>query len=92
MGPFPSGRHNQSMIVTPCRSITFSMARGRSSMLLKRTGRRDGISCSLFARMVVAESLIADARAKGVKVKFDVEGGRYYVLIGLAAPDVRFWG
>jgi DNA-binding transcriptional regulator LsrR (DeoR family) len=28
---------------------------------------------------VVAASLIADARAKGIKVKFDVEGGRYYV-------------
>jgi hypothetical protein len=27
----------------------------------------------------VAGSLIADARTKGVKVKFDVEGGRYYV-------------
>ena len=27
----------------------------------------------------VAGSLIADARAKGVKVKFDDEGGRYYV-------------
>jgi hypothetical protein len=26
-----------------------------------------------------AASLIADARAKGVKVKFDVEDGRYYV-------------
>ena len=26
-----------------------------------------------------ASSLVADARAKGVKVKFDVEGGRYYV-------------
>ena len=28
---------------------------------------------------VVAASFIADARAKGIKVKFDVEGGRYYV-------------
>ena len=26
-----------------------------------------------------AASFIADARANGIKVKFDVEGGRYYV-------------
>ena len=37
------------------------------------------ISTKLGVNKVASASLIADARAKGVKVKFDVEGGRYYV-------------
>ena len=37
------------------------------------------ITYKLVVSKFVAESLIADARAKGVKIKFDVEGGRYYV-------------
>jgi DNA-binding transcriptional regulator LsrR (DeoR family) len=37
------------------------------------------IAAKLQISKAAASSLIADARAKGVKVKFDVEGGRYYV-------------
>ena len=37
------------------------------------------ITEKLGVSKVVAASFIADARAKGIKVKFDVEGGRYYV-------------
>ena len=37
------------------------------------------ISTKLGVSKVTATYLIADARAKGVKVKFDVEDGRYYV-------------
>ena len=37
------------------------------------------ISTKLGVNKIASGSLIADARAKGVKVKFDVEGGRYYV-------------
>jgi predicted ArsR family transcriptional regulator len=37
------------------------------------------ISTKLGVSKVAAASLIAVARAKGTKVKFDVEGGRYYV-------------
>ena len=37
------------------------------------------ITEKLGVSKVVAASFIADARAKGIKVKFDIEGGRYYV-------------
>ncbi|MGC2454718.1 MAG: hypothetical protein WA592_18345 [Pseudolabrys sp.] len=37
------------------------------------------ISTKLGVSKMISGGLIADARAKGVKIKFDVEGGRYYV-------------
>jgi RIO-like serine/threonine protein kinase len=46
--------------------------------LVDRASLKD-ITDKLGVGKVAAASLIADARTKGVKVKFDVEGGRYYV-------------
>jgi hypothetical protein len=37
------------------------------------------ISTKLYVNNVAAASLIADARRKGVKIKYDVESGRYHV-------------
>lgn len=37
------------------------------------------IAQKLTVGKTAASSLIADARRKGVKIKFDVESGRYYV-------------
>jgi biotin operon repressor len=38
----------------------------------------DAISKKLSVSRTASASLIADARAKGVKIKYDVESGRYY--------------
>ena len=38
----------------------------------------DAVSKKLHINKSAASSLVADARRKGVKVKFDVEDGRYY--------------
>ena len=46
--------------------------------LCKRGTTLEAISKKLGVGKVAAASLIADARRKGVKVKFDVESGRYY--------------
>jgi len=37
------------------------------------------ISKKLNVSTVAAGSLIGDARRKGAKIKYDVEGGRYYL-------------
>ena len=47
-------------------------------------GRKSGttladITKRLNVSKAAASSLIADVRHKGVKVKFDVESGRYYI-------------
>ena len=50
-------------------------------MRSKKSGTTVGdIAAKLRISKVAAAELIADARAKGVKVKFDVEGGRYYAV------------
>jgi hypothetical protein len=41
--------------------------------------REGGCTLKDITEKLVAASFIADARAEGIKVKFDVEGGRYYV-------------
>lgn len=49
-------------------------------MCSKKSGTTmDDIAAKLRISRAAASSLVADARAKGVKVKFDVERGRYYV-------------